>query len=168
MALLMSSASVRAWLGNLVLGSTITLQSASNASPTVIGATAHGLSSGDVVFQFGFTTNTAANGVFWVTVVDANDYKISNSWANYVAGTFVAGNGVTSTGSAQRITVNLTPHDVENMARTLRSMSYHRDTDQTYLKGQPFSGSNPILIGTPTGNSGVNALESTIQTIFGQ
>lgn len=168
MALLLSAASARAWLGNLVLGSTITLQSASNATPTVIGATAHGLSSGDVVFQFGFTTNTAANGFYWVTVVDANSYKLSTSWANYVAGTFVAGNGATTAGSAQRVTVNLTPHDVENMARTLRGMSYKRDSDQTFFKGQPFGTSSPAVVSTPTGNAGVNAIESTIQTIFGQ
>lgn len=177
MAMLLSSASVRAWLENLTLGSDIAPTGASNATPAVITKTAHGLVSGDVVWQYGFTTNTACNGVFWVTKIDANTWNISSSYANFLAGTLVAGNGATGAGHAQRITINLTPHDIENMARTLRSKSYVRDTDSTYAKDQPAFTSNPAgvgavdttygpnLLGAP--NQGTN-LESTIQTIFGQ
>lgn len=155
MAILLSAAKARLWVNDIAAGADLSPSAATNATPTVVTATAHGLSSGDVIAEWGFATNTAANGVFWVTVVDANSYQLSSSYANYVAGTFVAGNGTTGAGHGSRLSCNQTPKDVENIARTLRSMSYVRDSDSTYL-----ASTNP--------GYGSTGLESTIKTIFGQ
>ena len=147
MALLLSAAGVRSWINDLIMGADLSPTAATNAAPAVITAAGHGLTSGDVMAQWGFTTNTAVNGVFWVTVVNANTYKLSTSFANFQAGTFVAGNGATGAGHAVRVTIGLTPHDLKNMQRTLGSVSYVRDSDATFS---------------------TSPRESTIQTIFGQ
>jgi len=55
-----------------------TLTSSTNASPTVITKTSHGLSTGDRVLIFGHTTNTNANGIWDVVRVDANTFKIKD------------------------------------------------------------------------------------------
>lgn len=66
------------------------------AAPGVFTCAAHGLTSGAVVT---FTTTGALpTGLaiateYWVTVVDANTFKVSTSAANYVAGTFVTTTG---------------------------------------------------------------------------
>jgi len=63
------------------------------ATPCVVTLTSHGFTGGEQIF---FTTTGAlptglsANTTYWVTVVTGNTFKISSSYANYVAGTFIA------------------------------------------------------------------------------
>ena len=71
-----------------------TLTSSTNASPTVITKTSHGLATGDRVLIFGHTTNTNANGIFDVVRVDANTFKI----ADIHTGTEINANGVGADG----------------------------------------------------------------------
>ncbi len=65
------------------------VSAASNATPIVITSNAHGLSSGNQVTVSGVVGNTAANGTFTVTVLDANNFRLENSTGNgvYAAGT---------------------------------------------------------------------------------
>jgi hypothetical protein len=56
----------------------ITVISASNATPIVVGATAHNLQVGFQVTISGVTGNTAANGTWLVRSVNANDFTIEN------------------------------------------------------------------------------------------
>jgi Ubiquitin-activating enzyme E1 FCCH domain len=78
--------------GNLSLkdpsaaGGTIT--AATNAAPIVITSAGHGLTTGTLVTISGVTGNTAANGTFQVTVVDANTFSLNGSAGNgaYVSG----------------------------------------------------------------------------------
>lgn len=59
-----------------------------NATPIVVSSKTHGLSTGDVVRIYGNIGNTAANGTFQITVVDANSFSLQDS-----SGANVAGNG---------------------------------------------------------------------------
>lgn len=59
-----------------------------NATPIVVSSRTHGLSTGDVVRIYGNIGNTAANGTFQITVIDANSFSLQDS-----SGTNVAGNG---------------------------------------------------------------------------
>lgn len=78
--------------------SPITITGATNASPIVVTATAHGLVTGAVVTQASVGGNTAANGTFAITRIDANSYSLNGS----------TGNGVyTSGGTAQPLGANL-------------------------------------------------------------
>jgi hypothetical protein len=78
--------------GNLSLkdpsaaGGTIT--AATNAAPIVITSAGHNLSTGTLVTISGVTGNTAANGTFQVTVIDANTFSLGGSTGNgaYVSG----------------------------------------------------------------------------------
>ena len=78
-------ASSRAGQGKLfseVLGGG-TISDATNASPIVITTSAaHGLTTGAVVGIHGVQGNTAANGVWRVTVVDADEFSLDNSVGN--------------------------------------------------------------------------------------
>lgn len=55
---------------------------ASNASPIVVASTAHGLNTGQIVTVADCTANTAANGTFIVTRVNANSFSLDGSTGN--------------------------------------------------------------------------------------
>lgn len=65
-----------------------TVTDATNASPIVITDTAHGLTTGDQVTITGVTGNTAANGTWHVTRIDADTFSLDGSTGNsaYVSG----------------------------------------------------------------------------------
>lgn len=67
----------------------VAVTSSTDATPIVVTATSHGLSTGDLVQINGHTTNVAANGIFKITKVDANSFQLQN----YVTGANVAGSG---------------------------------------------------------------------------
>ncbi len=71
----------------LTRGGSIT--GATNVSPIVITSVKHGLVTGDQVTISGVAGNTAANGIFTITVVDQNQFRLNSSTGNgvYVAGT---------------------------------------------------------------------------------
>lgn len=66
------------------------LTGATNATPIVITATAHGLSNGDEVYVSGVVGNTAANGTWVVANVAANTFELTGSVGN---GTYTASTG---------------------------------------------------------------------------
>lgn len=85
------------------------------ATPAVVTWNNHGLISGQRVR---FTTNgalptgLAINTTYWVTVVDANTFRLSSSFANLQAGTFIATSGSQSgvhTATHAAITIVINP-----------------------------------------------------------
>ena len=83
-------------------GVAVALVSSTNAAPTVITATAHGLHTGQAAIIVGHLVNTAVNGIWLVTVLTANTFKIS-TFAGFPA-TSVAGVGVGgATGTVQSL-----------------------------------------------------------------
>lgn len=146
MAVALTNAQVRAFLNAINVGPDVAPTNASNTSPAVVTAAGHGFHNGDFIWQWGFATNTAMNGLFYVFAATTNTYEVSLT----LGGTPVNGNGAHCAGHAQRLTTlkGVTPHDLKNMIRTMESMSYVRDSDASAAKAIP--------------------LESTLQTIFGQ
>jgi Bacterial Ig domain len=67
------------------------IAAATNASPIVITTNNHGLATGQQVLISSARGNTAANGIWTVTVVDANRFSLNGSTGN---GTYVANSGV--------------------------------------------------------------------------
>lgn len=55
---------------------------ATNAAPIVITSSSHGLDTGDLVIIEGVAGNTAANGVWSITKVDANKFSLDGSVGN--------------------------------------------------------------------------------------
>lgn len=75
-----------------------TITAATNATPIVVTATAHGYSTGDEVQIASVGGNTNANGLRTVTVIDANTFSLQDLF-----GTNIAGNAAyTSGGTSQR------------------------------------------------------------------
>jgi hypothetical protein len=66
----------------------VAVTGATNASPIVLTSTGHNLVSEDVISVSGILGNTAANGIFTVTKVDANSFSLNGSSGNgaYVSG----------------------------------------------------------------------------------
>lgn len=62
------------------------ITSSTNASPISVQVTGHGYTTGDVVTIRGHTVNTAANGSWTITVVDANNFTLNTSTGNGVGG----------------------------------------------------------------------------------
>lgn len=86
--------------GDAVAPATVAITGATNASPIVITAAAHGLSTGDRVFIAAVGGNTNANGIRRVTVLTANTFSLQDE----VTGAAIAGNAAyTAGGTVQRI-----------------------------------------------------------------
>lgn len=73
----------------------VTITSSTDATPIVITATGHGFTTGDLVQIFGHATNIAANGIYKITVIDANTFSLQdlNSGANIAGSGAGAGSG---------------------------------------------------------------------------
>lgn len=71
-----------------------TITGATNAAPIVLTAEAHGYESGDSINVEGVTGNTAANGVWTITVLDANRFSLNHSAGNgsYAGGGYCSRN----------------------------------------------------------------------------
>lgn len=63
-------------------GAAKTITGASNASPIVLTSNGHGLATGQVVVVEGVTGNTAANGRWRVTAINANTFSLDGSGGN--------------------------------------------------------------------------------------
>lgn len=74
----------------------VAITGATNATPIVVTATGHGLVTGDVVVISGVLGNTAANGTFTVTSINANTFSLTTSVGNgaYTSGGVFAFNGL--------------------------------------------------------------------------
>lgn len=159
MSILLSTSQLRAWLRNLTIGSDLSPSAASNATPAVITVAATAtIKTGDIVAQWGFSTNTNCNGIFYALVVNATTYQLVSITDG---ATVINGNGATSAGHAVRLTVGLNPHDLENMKRTLAGINFAKDSDPTWAAASAGQVANSNVDGTPA------FLESSIQTIFG-
>lgn len=74
----------------------VAIVSTTDATPIVVRATAHGFTTGDKVMIYGHTTNVAANGIFKVTVLDANRFSLQHR----LSGANIAGSGAGAGGAA--------------------------------------------------------------------
>jgi hypothetical protein len=80
--------------GSLSFKETGTVTGATNASPIVITAASHGLTTGMKVTIASVGGNTAANGTFTITVVNANSFSLDSS----------TGNGAYTSGGTWKVT----------------------------------------------------------------
>ncbi len=84
--------------GRISFGNTTkTITAATNASPISCTATAHAYVTGQSVYISGGTGNTAVNGTFTVTVVDANTFTLDGSSGNGTYGASTATVGYVNT-----------------------------------------------------------------------
>ncbi len=58
----------------------VAVTSSTDATPIVVTATAHGLTTGDRVLIYGHTTNIAANGIFKVTVLSSSTFSLQDEF----------------------------------------------------------------------------------------
>jgi len=78
---------------NTADGAVIAITSSTSASPPVMLTGTHGLSTGDIVFIQGHTTNTACNGLWKITVTDSTHFSLQTLAGVNVTGTGGAGAG---------------------------------------------------------------------------
>lgn len=67
----------------------VAITSSTDATPIVVTATAHGLTTGQRVFIYNHATNIAANGIKLVTVLTSNTFSLQGE----IAGNNIAGSG---------------------------------------------------------------------------
>jgi hypothetical protein len=115
-----------------------TITDATNATPIVVTSTAHGLSSGNVVTITGVGGNTSANGIWSVTVIDADTFSLQN----LSDGSDVAGNSAYTSGGA--FTVNTIDTSKNSAASiSIKEYSTMSGTGDVTLNG-PVSGYSPF------------------------
>jgi len=69
----------------------IQITSSTSATPPVLLTSTHGLTTGDIVFIQGHTTNTACNGLWKITVTDSTHFSLQTLAGANVVGTGGAG-----------------------------------------------------------------------------
>ncbi len=84
--------------GSIAAGSALTVTAATTATPIVITAGTHGLTSGAVVTVASVGGNTAANGTWVITVLSSTTFSLNNSIG---AGAYTTGGTATWTGAMQ-------------------------------------------------------------------
>lgn len=145
---------------------------ATNATPIVVTATAHGFSNGDTVVISGVGGNTAANGRFKIANVATNTFELTN----YSTGANVAGNGAyTSGGFAYNLTSNQNLSDITAGARVATSSALASktvtngtadaaDITLTAVTGDP---SEVVVIYKDTGTESTSKLIAWVDTATG-
>ncbi|MEX2225846.1 MAG: hypothetical protein WEB52_05280 [Dehalococcoidia bacterium] len=119
------------------------VNSASNATPIVVGVTGHGYSNGDSVTITGVLGNTAANGTFVISAVGANTFTLNGS----------AGNGVYISGDADKAQKQA---DLPEIGASLGALDPDSDGDG-YLDGAECAlGTNPASLASVPGFPGAN------------
>lgn len=124
----------------------LAVTAATNATPIVLTTgVAHGLTSGDRVLVLGVGGNTAANGVFLVTVVNTTTFSLQT-----LAGADVAGNGAfTSGGTVVKLDADQFLADVPGAAVVATSGPLG---SKTITKGV-FDAADVTLAGVTTGHT---------------
>lgn len=114
------------------------ISNATNTSPIVITSTAHGQASGTVLSITGVGGNTAANGNWVITKVDANSFSLNGSTGN---GTYSLGGSWTVVGVA--VTLDNSVHAGNTLLAAIATYNFT-------LGGTIFDASNttPIVITT--------------------
>jgi len=85
------------------------ISNATNASPIVITSTGHGLITGASIAVSGVNGNTAANGTWIITTIDANTFSLNGSVGN---GTYTSGGTWSSTGPSN---IGVVIYDVDRV-----------------------------------------------------
>lgn len=117
------------------------IDSSTNASPIVVTDVSHGLVTGDRVSIFGHEVNTAANGIWTVTRVNANTFSLDDSTGNGVGintGCWakIANAGV-YTGDAETVAIAF---DTANSgAFTFKAVASDQDTPPDWAAAQSAS-----------------------------
>jgi len=135
----LTNAQIRAVLDKATALAATAITGATNATPISVTSTAHGLQTSDKVAVYNVGGNTAANGYFAVTRVDANTFTLDGSSGN---GAFTAG------GSVKRIRCDLKPNDLYDLLDALSRVRSVRCIHSPGVEDLldtifPFGGPNP-------------------------
>lgn len=96
---------------NIAMPNAIAISSSTNTTPITVAATAHGCKTGDRVDVADHTVNTAANGIWTVTFVDANNVQLNGSVGNGVGGATGTLQPIAFTGNVSLNPANGDPYD---------------------------------------------------------
>ena len=120
----------------------IAVTAATNASPSVVTCTAHGMANGDRVCIIGSLGNTAINGLFSVAGVTTNTFTLTD----LDTAAAVAGNGVwTSGGRLIKLEVDQFLGDIPVGDRGAASANF---TSKTYVRAA-FDSADPVCSSVP-------------------
>jgi hypothetical protein len=151
---------------NQAIDSTVTM---TIATPCVVTWTAHELISGCVItldstgaLPTGLTeTTTSTRTPYWITVIDANTFNLSTSYANYVLGTFIA-----TTGSQSGVHTGYSYNHLENLGGHVGVGTAMAATSDTSCYNPEAACPKAYVVHcnpTPTGSSyPINIIEDTI------
>jgi hypothetical protein len=147
--------------GNFPVGATAVavpglafIANATNASPVVIQTiTAHGLTSGAAVVVYGVTGNTAANGAWFVTVIDQTHFSLNGGKGNgaYAGGGIAFCNNVPTCERGVKIAFGANNKDFSfvncTWLRLLKSGVSAQDNSGVLLFVHPLMAANPFIGG---------------------
>lgn len=114
---------------NVSVPAAINITSSTGTTPISITAAAHGLTSGDFVLVSNHAVNTSANGIWQVTVDDANTFRLLTS-------VFTAAGA--ATGTVQPLTLSptfATPSDGDDMSAASVNVALDATGDRTSYLG---------------------------------
>lgn len=126
-----------------------TVTNATNATPIAVTVTAHGYSTGDTITVQSVTGNTAANGLWAITQIDANTFSLNGSVGN---GAYVSGGSSSNTGGIYAwglydITIDGNANNDGNSQTTLASSMTSGSTTAVVVSSLFLAASGSIVIG---------------------
>ena len=137
----------RAWVNFDGTSSNLTGTYSRTGTTITVSVTSHGLSSGQSVY-LDFTTGTGTDGIYIVTVVDANSYTVTDTVSGSTSGNVTQFRYIRASGNVSSITDNGTGDYTVNFTTAMPDINYCT-TGATGLDASSYPGSlAPNRIGT--------------------
>ena len=137
----------RAWVNFDGTSSNLTGTYSRTGTTITISITSHGLTSGQSVY-LDFTTGTGTDGIYIVTVVDANSYTVTDTVSGSTSGNVTQFRYIRASGNVSSITDNGTGDYTVNFTTAMPDINYCT-TGATGLDASSYPGSlAPNRIGT--------------------
>ncbi len=142
------------------------IQSSTNAAPISMRRDAHGWSTGETVIVNGHSTNTNANGVWEITVTDADNFTLNGSTGNGVGGATGTVRSVSNCrvalASALTQTIASTGNRGEGRTAWTQSANVTASLNTSDFKEGDVSDQIAIAVGFTTGLAAYKALGAAI------
>jgi hypothetical protein len=148
------------------------VENATNNTPIVVKHTAHGLANGAIVKITGAQGNDAANGVWAITVVDANQFSLDESAGN---GPYFAGTATYTTGASKIVYTGVAAPDDPRVTRRQilrntdgQAITYYVDIDTTDLTSTTFTSFKPdTLLQTQPAQPVLSSTGADLANLYG-
>ena len=134
----------RAWVNFDGTSSNLTGTYSRTGTTITVSITSHGLTSGQSVY-LDFTTGTGTDGIYIVTVVDANSYTVTDTASGSTSGSVTQFRYIRASGNVSSITDNGTGIYTVNFLNPMPDINYSVNVNNINNIGSSFTGAAQLF-----------------------